>query len=34
MRRSPIGQITGPLLVLAAWGVGSFVLGLKFFRWQ
>jgi ABC-2 type transport system permease protein len=30
----PISQITGPLLVLAAWGVGSFVLGLKFFRWQ
>jgi ABC-type multidrug transport system permease subunit len=30
----PISQITGPLLVLAAWGVGSFVLGLRFFRWQ
>jgi ABC-type multidrug transport system permease subunit len=30
----PIGQITGPLIVLTAWGVGSFVLGLKFFRWQ
>lgn len=31
---APLGHLTGPLLVLAAWGVGSFLLGLKIFRWQ
>jgi ABC-type multidrug transport system permease subunit len=30
----PLSHLTGPLLVLAAWGAGSFVLGLRIFRWQ
>jgi ABC-type multidrug transport system permease subunit len=30
----PLSQITGPLLVLAAWGAASFLIGLKIFRWQ
>ena len=31
---TPLSHLTGPLLVLAAWGLGSFLLGLKIFRWQ
>ena len=27
-------QVAGPLAVLAAWGVGTFALALKWFRWQ
>lgn len=30
----PLSQISGPLLVLAAWGAASFLIGLKIFRWQ
>jgi ABC-type multidrug transport system permease subunit len=30
----PLSHLTGPLLVLAVWGVASFVIGLKIFRWQ
>jgi ABC-2 type transport system permease protein len=29
-----LSQISGPLLVLAAWGAASFLIGLKIFRWQ
>ncbi|HEY2325636.1 MAG TPA: ABC transporter permease [Thermoanaerobaculia bacterium] len=30
----PLSHLAGPLLVLAAWGAGSFLIGLKIFRWQ
>ncbi|HEX3581228.1 MAG TPA: ABC transporter permease, partial [Thermoanaerobaculia bacterium] len=30
----PLSQLTAPLLILAAWGAASFVIGLKIFRWQ
>jgi ABC-2 type transport system permease protein len=29
-----LGAITGPLAVMAVWGVVSFALGLRFFRWR
>lgn len=31
---APLSHLTGPLLVLAVWGVASFLIGLKIFRWQ
>src|SRR5438270_10702883 len=30
----PLSHLTGPLLVLAAWGAGSFLIGIRIFKWQ
>jgi ABC-type polysaccharide/polyol phosphate export permease len=31
---TPIGRLAAPLAVVAGWGLGSFIVALKIFRWR